>query len=121
MRKGDPDVAISDTLENEAAHTLARAGFDVEQNPAPQNHKKPDYKINGEYFDALAPKSAKPRNVWDRIREKIEAKQTDRIVLILDRTPVTAEQVSVELQLDPIEDLKQIIAIQNGQWETIWP
>jgi hypothetical protein len=37
--------------ENEWADVLAENGYDVEQNPPPKpNGKKPDYRIEGEYF-----------------------------------------------------------------------
>lgn len=53
--------------ENESADTLAREGYDVDQNPPPKpNGKEPDYMIEGEYFDNYAPSS----NDLDNIRDQ---------------------------------------------------
>ena len=42
------------TRQNEAAEILARAGYEVEQNPPPlPNGKEPDYRVEGEYFEGL--------------------------------------------------------------------
>ncbi|TKD06648.1 PAAR-like domain-containing protein [Polyangium fumosum] len=46
--------------ERETADTLAAKGYDVEQSPAspPGSDKKPDFKIEGRYFDNYAPNEA---------------------------------------------------------------
>ncbi|WP_156908093.1 hypothetical protein [Desulfovibrio cuneatus] len=65
------------TRENESAALLAQRGYYVEQNPITIGSKNPDYKINGEIFDCLAPTTSSPRRVWTAVGKKLtKAKQT---------------------------------------------
>ncbi|MGH3896729.1 MAG: hypothetical protein ACRDTA_00460, partial [Pseudonocardiaceae bacterium] len=53
--------------ENDSAEILARAGYDVEQNPSVPGDKEPDYRIEGLIFDNYAPTTGNVRNIADRI------------------------------------------------------
>jgi hypothetical protein len=101
--------------ENESARILAENGYDVEQNPASINRKKPDYKLNGEYADCYAPSTNKVRNIRDTIARKVNEGQADRIVLNLDDSPVTLETMKKQLSENPIADLKELIIIKGGK------
>ena len=81
----DPDNVRALERENEAAEILAKNGYHVEQNPnVPNTTKNPDYKIEGEIFDCYSPKpNTSPRNIGSDIQGKVEAGQTDRVVLNL--------------------------------------
>jgi hypothetical protein len=67
--------------ENESATTLAKGGYDVEQNPTVLGDKNPDYLVNGKIFDCYAPTTSNIRNIADRVETKVVRRQADRIVL----------------------------------------
>jgi len=69
--------------ENESATTLARQGYDIEQNPTVPGDKNPDHHIEGQIFDNYAPSSDSARNIADNIERKVVNGQTDRVVLNL--------------------------------------
>lgn len=70
--------------ENESARILARAGYDVEQNPPPKaNGKEPDYKIQDEHWDCYAPTGNSPRTIYSQLYDKVREGQADRVVLNL--------------------------------------
>jgi hypothetical protein len=112
--------------ENESADTLSRDGYDVEQNPPPKpNGKEPDYKVEGEYMDCYSPTSADPDNVRDQISSKLRDKagnlQADRIVLNLDDSPLSNDQIKDILTRKPIADLKEIIVVRGGKSVPFFP
>lgn len=64
---------------------MAKQGYEVEQNPSVPGNKNPDYFIEGEIFDCYSPKEGTSvRNIASGIQRKIDAGQTDRIILNLD-------------------------------------
>jgi hypothetical protein len=108
--------------ENESADTLAQNGYDVEQNPPPKpNGKEPDYKIEGEYFDCYSPDSSNLDNVRDAISRKVKGGQADRIVLNLDDSPRSMDEIKDVLQRKPIGDLKEIVVVKDGKVVPFFP
>lgn len=109
--------------ENESARILADNGYHVEQNPAPKpTGKKPDYKINGEYYDCYAPSTSKARSIADRIRdEKVLEGQADRIILNLEDSNVGLDAMKKQLMDWPVPGLKQVIAIKGGKIVPLFP
>ncbi|MFB2737115.1 CdiA C-terminal domain-containing protein [Umezakia ovalisporum] len=108
--------------ENESADILADKGYDVEQNPAPlPNGKKPDYKIEGETFDAYSPSSSNTETIRKNISQKIKEGQTERIVLNLEDSNVKVNELESLLNRKPIEGLKEIIVIKDGQVIPLFP
>lgn len=103
--------------ENESADVIAAKGYVVEQNPPPKpNGKEPDYKIEGEYYDCYAPTSTSPNSIrTNLLKEKIRKKQVDRVVVNLDDTSVTPQQIESVLAEYPIHELKDIMYIKGGQ------
>jgi Contact-dependent growth inhibition CdiA C-terminal domain len=99
--------------ENESAETLAKAGYEVEQQPNVPGRKKPDYRIEGEIFDNYAPSGDRARNIASNIAKKVVDDQADRIVLNLADTPVDAEQVSEQLHTWPVPGLNEVIVIDK--------
>ena len=59
--------------ENEAAETIAKNGYNIEQNPVIEGTtRNPDYIIEGEIFDCYSPaENTKIRNVASTIEEKV--------------------------------------------------
>ncbi|HET9903877.1 MAG TPA: hypothetical protein VFQ27_09285 [Xanthobacteraceae bacterium] len=117
VRRGDNQR--SDELENASADTLAAAGFDVEQNPpAKPNGKKPDYKINGEYFDNIAPgPKTKAANIVDRAASKVAVDQADRVVINMTDNNLSPADLQKEFKTafdtpdSSVQDLKEAIII----------
>jgi hypothetical protein len=113
--------------ENESAEILAKAGYDIEQlrqSSSSQNpgKKNPDYKIEGRIFDHYAPTTKNPRNIWTNIKEgKIDAGQTDRIILNLDNSKVSIDALKKQFQDYPIENLREVKVIKNGEITNFWP
>jgi hypothetical protein len=113
--------------ENEAAEILARAGYDVEQNPAVEGtSREPDYRIEGRIFDCYAPTSDKPRNIWTEINDrKVNPsngdRQADRIVLHLDDSNVDLGALRKQFQDWAMPGLKEVIVILRGKVLPLWP
>lgn len=100
-RREDHEVQRSLEMENSGAVVLADKGWQIKQNPSPDEvaqarlttgdrgdpDKNPDYLLEGRVFDAYSPtnpdKSA--RGIWRQVQEgKIEAEQTQRVVINLE-------------------------------------
>lgn len=113
--KEDPDTVRSLTRENESADTLARHGYEVKQNPIVSGNKNPDYLIEGEVFDNIAPKGeTSPRNIWSRVEEKVLEGQTERVVLNLDDTAVSLDALRDQFNKWEILGLKEVIVVRGG-------
>ena len=108
--------------ENEAADILVRKGYDIEQNPPTrENGKNPDYKIEGEYFDCYAPVTANAEKIRNRLSSKVHDEQADRLVLCIDDTPRSMDEVAAVLRRKPIADLKEILVVQDGEVIPFYP
>ena len=108
--------------ENESAELLAKAGYQIEQNPGTlPNGKNPDYKIEGEYFDCYTPFTNDLDNLRDMISNKVKRAQANKIVLNLDNTIVTPEQVKEILLRKPKKGLQEVIGIKDGKVIQIFP
>ncbi len=109
--------------ENDSADILADKGYDVEQNPEKlPNGREPDYKIEDRVFDGYSPKTSNIERIHERIKDKVITKQqADRIILNLEDTIITANDVRNILTRKPINGLKEIIAIKNNQLIQLFP
>jgi uncharacterized protein YukE len=108
--------------ENESADVLAQHGYDVEQNP-PTNAlgKNPDYRIEGDYFDCYAPDTDRLDNIRTRLSEKVADGQAERLVLNMDDTPRSMDDVADLLRRKPIADLKELLVIKDGKVARLFP
>jgi len=79
--------------ENEGAAILSKNGYHVEQNPVTPGVKNPDYKINGEIFDNIAPSTKSVRNIYDRALEKVNSGQTTNVVINLADTKASVSDL----------------------------
>jgi hypothetical protein len=94
--------------ENESAEVLAQHGYDVEQNPPTNPHgKNPDYRIEGEYFDCYAPDTDRVDNIRTKLSQKVASRQAERLVLNMDDTTVSMEELADMLRRKPIANLKE--------------
>lgn len=116
------DQARSLKRQIESGDLLARYGFDVTHEPgARPNGKQPDYVIAGTFWDCYAPTRDSARNIATEIDKKVSKNQADRIVLSLEDTPVTADQMREQFRNWPIEGLKEVIAVKDGRYVWLWP
>lgn len=107
-----PDIQRSMHRENDSADILARAGHDVEQNPKVPGDKDPDYKIDGEIYDNYAPGEETPvRNIWDRVKRKIDKRQTENVVLNLQDYDGDLGALKKQFNDWPIDGLNDMIVI----------
>lgn len=114
----DPDQNNIDSLkkENASAQQLAKEGYSVEQNPRlPHTNKNPDYRVEDRVFDSYAPGGNRLDNVHANMADKVDKVQTNRIVLNLDRTDLSLDQVSQHLKEHPIPNLRQVIGVKGGE------
>lgn len=112
----ESDQARAHRRENESADILAIAGYDIEQNPPPkENGKKPDYRIEGEYVDCFAPITEKVGNIYREIQTKVLEGQVDRVVVNLDDTPVTCEDLQNLFAEYPLPGFKEALIIKGSQ------
>jgi hypothetical protein len=103
---------------------LAKAGYAVEQLPESkvQGEKNPDFRIEGQIFDNYAPSGGRTRNFADRIQDKVDDNQTERVVLNLTDSTVDAEQVREQLHTWPIPGLREVIVIdRHGGISHLYP
>jgi hypothetical protein len=108
--------------ENESADTLADAGYDVDQGPHTKpDGKSPDYKIEDEYFDCLAPDTDNVDQVRKGISRKVKSGQTERIILNMDDTNLKPSDITEVLQRKPKQGLKEVIGIKKGKITRIFP
>ena len=115
----DPDLDNIRSLmrENEAADTLSKNGYNVEQNPTVPGSKNPDYLIEGKIFDCYAPQDGtNVRNIASNIAEKVDSGQADRIILNLDDWHGgggNIDEIINQLNEWPIEGLKEVKVINH--------
>lgn len=130
--RGDPavinpndDEATQRSLrrENESAAIIARAGYNIEQNPTPPvgSSNKPDYLIEGRIFDCYAPETVNAYNIVDTIAVKVGKKQTNRIILNLDDSTVSIEKIRNQLTSTVIPGLEEILIIKNNEIFPFFP
>jgi Contact-dependent growth inhibition CdiA C-terminal domain len=117
--------------ENESPITLAQNGYSTIHNPTADEltnigfskagGKKPDFIIEGKVFDNIAPSTGSARNISSRIIEKIDEKQTERIILNLDDSEVSLDKLKEQLTNFPIDGLKELIIIKKGEITPFFP
>ena len=106
--RDDPETRRGLYRENESADVLYAAGHSVEQSPSVAGPKKPDFIIDGEIFDNLAPQTNSLRNIRGSIQNKVEENQAKSIILNLRDTPVTLKDIEDYLLLYPVNGLDKL-------------
>ncbi|HEX3785324.1 MAG TPA: hypothetical protein VHX38_37210 [Pseudonocardiaceae bacterium] len=106
-----PENKLALQRENESADILAKDGYDVEQNPDVPGAKNPDYRVEGQIFDNVAPTTANARSIATRMEQKVAAGQASRIVLNLSDSSVDLTKLSAQLHDWPIAGLQEVKVI----------
>lgn len=127
--ESDDDAATrrSIEMENSAAAALASSGWQVKQNPTPDEvaqarqtsgdigdpKKNPDYLLEGRVFDCYSP--TKPtknaRGVWSEVQIKIKKLQTQRVVVNLEDWKGNMTALRRQFADWPIPKLKEVKAV----------
>ncbi|MBW6494007.1 MAG: hypothetical protein K0B16_05535 [Burkholderiaceae bacterium] len=111
-RNDDEATQRSIRRENESAGILAENGYDVVQNPSVAGPKRPDYLINGQVYDHLAPSTGNVRNIWDRVKEKVETGQAPNVVIDLQDSGTSEEALRRQFADWPIEGLGDVLIVR---------
>lgn len=115
------DIQEALRYQNEAAVTLARAGFRVRRLPRSDTESSPDFEIEGRVFDCYTPRHDTPA---DAVRTKLRQKarrQAARFVVNLDRSGLDPAQIRRRLQSKPPHGVREVLAVRNGTVIRIWP
>ena len=115
--------------ENQVADKLATMGYQVVQNPmegsapvlTPERmtaeglnpSKNPDLLIGGRVFDTYTPVVDDASTIRSGIASKVDAGQTQRVVVDLRNTTQTEASLRAALQAQPIPGLKEVIILNN--------
>jgi len=111
-RNDDEATQRSIRRENESAGIIAENGYDVVQNPSVAGPKRPDYLINGQVYDHLAPSTGNVRNIWDRVKEKVETGQAPNVVIDLQDSGTSEEALRRQFADWPIEGLGDVLIVR---------
>jgi hypothetical protein len=98
--------------ENESAELLAGSGYNVLQNPVVAGRKNPDYLINGEVYDHLAPSTDNVRRIWERVKKKLEEGQAQNFVIGLQDSGADEDALRRQFADWPIEGLGDVLIVR---------
>lgn len=108
----------------ESADLMAKRGYRIEHNPqvSTPGVRNPDYLLEGKLTDHYAPTAPTSTEVYDGIVNKaVVKKQAPRIIVNLADCPVSVQELQKELLRRPIDSLEEVITIQAGEIEHIYP
>ncbi|MCH5674224.1 putative T7SS-secreted protein [Streptomyces gilvus] len=112
-KNDDAETIRAKGRERHSADTLARQGYDVEQTPGTINGKNPDFRVEGKVFDNYAPTAKNPRSIWTAVQKKVDAGQTDRVVLNLGDSDADLGALRSQFQSWPMNGLKEVMVIDR--------
>ncbi|MBY8343278.1 hypothetical protein LXH13_27480 [Streptomyces spinosirectus] len=113
-KNDDAETVRAKGRERHSADTLAKQGYDVEQTPGTINGKNPDFRIEGKVFDNYAPTAKNPRSIWTAVQKKVDAGQTDRVVLNLGDSDADLGAVRSQFHSWPMNGLKEVVVIDRA-------
>ncbi|WP_133884434.1 hypothetical protein [Glycomyces sp. NRRL B-16210] len=124
--RASPDKQTGIRGENDAAIVLARSGYDIAQRPPPKpNGKRPDYFMEGDYWDCYTVVTRNSEQVRRAISKKANPErgpvQASRIIVNFDssgpepKSSLTPETIEALLQRKPVNGLKEVKVILNGR------
>ncbi|GAA4430000.1 hypothetical protein ACFQV2_15640 [Actinokineospora soli] len=112
---GSPKQREGHRIENDSATILARAGYKISQNTGEKGRNgtsDPDYNMEGKLWDCYAPSSDKRENIRSELKDKAK-KQSGSIVINMERSPMTVEEMKAILpHVKGLEEVK--IIDKNG-------
>ncbi len=120
----DPATRRGLERENETAVALAKAGYDVEQNPNVEGKRNPDLRIEGKVFDVYSPDyGTRLRNIFSTVRDKVVDEQARRIVINLDDSRARRPRLQDEFRRrkGEVPTLEEVLVVKNGSVFRIYP
>jgi hypothetical protein len=72
-------------------------------------------------FDNYAPTTAEIDSVWGNVEEKVRRKQTRRVVINVDSSPVDLAKLREAFEDQPIDDLEQVLVVNGNSVTELWP
>jgi filamentous hemagglutinin len=113
-KNANAEMVRSIDRQNEAAKTLSEHGLEVEQLPnTGRPGPNPDLKINGETADVYSPKTQNMNTIRSTIESKATT-QADHVVVNLDDSPVSSQQLISSLKGDPVPGAKDVYVIKGS-------
>jgi len=109
----DTETIRGRTRENESAQILANNGYNVHQSPTVPGPSNPDYLVNGDVFDNYAPKTGNVTNIVSNISDKVGSGQAPNIVLNLNDSTATIDDVMSHVDRYPVDGLRTLIVIDK--------
>jgi hypothetical protein len=116
VQRDDTETQRGRIRENEAADSIWLNGYNVvrlAQRSKAQGVKQPDFRIEAETFDALAPRTNRARNVWDYARKKVQEDQAENLVINLADTSLTVHEIVSQFRTWRIPGPKTILIIDK--------
>jgi hypothetical protein len=122
ISKNCAETARSQIRQKESADLLAARAYKVKhlRDSTKRLGSRPDFVIEGKVFDNYAPTSNKLTHISEQISKKMP-KQAQRIVLNLDDCPLSVQEIEDYLQANRIPKLEEVITIQRGNIQHIYP
>jgi hypothetical protein len=137
----DADVKFGIEKQNESLARAARQGYDVTYQPTAtlgadgrpllnaqqqaalglKAGKDPDALINGRVFDVYAPLTADVKGVYSGMADKVSQGQAHRLIVNLEGTTVTPQQLRDYLMANPIANLKEVKVDYQGRLINLFP
>jgi hypothetical protein len=115
------DVQEALRYQNEAAFTLARAGYRVRRLPRSDTAPSPDFELEDRAFDCYTPRRDTSA---DAVRTKLRRKaghQAARFVINLDRSRLDPAEIRLRLQANPPHGVREVLAVRNDTVLRIFP
>lgn len=123
----DAETRRSLELENSGAVTIARQGYQIQQNPTKAEvararretgdignpRKEPDYLLEGRVFDCYSPVTPDKavRGIWFEAKRKVDRGQTQRVVVNLDDWRGNMSALRKQFADWPVQGLKEVKVI----------
>ena len=119
--RGSRQLQESLKYQNQAALTLARAGYRVRQLPKREGEPSPDFEIEGRTFDCHTPDQQTPADSVRRSLSRKSKEQASRFILNLDRSGLDATEIRRRMLAMPSRDVREVLVVRNDMVSRIWP
>jgi len=110
--------------ENDAADILAKAGYDVDQNPDVPGTRNPDLRIEGRVFDVYSPDyGTSAKSIFAAVKLKAATGQATRVVINLANSRVRRPRLEREFRQrrEEAPEIEEVLVIKQGAVFRIYP
>jgi hypothetical protein len=110
---GNAEDVRGKTRENESATILQKKGYIVEQNPVVPGRKRPDFRVNGDIYDNMAPSTSNPYSILTTAGDKVLKGQAPNIVINLKDSAASAQSIHEVFGSNPLPGGGTVIVIDK--------